>query len=320
MNNDSIGYEEMKSQPPISEQLPNTINKLTEHIYNYQSGDKSIKKNTIKKYLTDIHIIRKLYNPNLSDNDFEFLVNFKEVLDIIRDKYTSINSISTIVNSISSILKRLPMYRYIYDNIYSQLNDMISKEKQRQIIDSENKLNSKEKTKYTDWKNIISIEPKITDNEDKLLFYLYTQIPPRRLDDYSHLILINHENDDNNKDNFFVKNNNKIILNHYKTVSTYGKYIIKDIPNKLSSTIQEHIRENKIGFGDFIFKTGRTNFSRKISSLFKQHLGIPLTVNTLRHSFITHIMNKNLSTKKKQEIAKQMGHNMIMQDLYRREK
>lgn len=317
MNNNELGFEEEKSQPPISEQLPSNINQLTEHIYNYQNGDRLIKKNTIKKYLTDIHIIRKIYNSNLDGNNFEFLINFKDVLDIIRDKYNSINSISTIVNSISAILKRIPMYRYIYDNIYRELNDMIAKEKQRQILDSENKLNPKEKLKYTDWLDILSIDPKITDTEDKLLFYLYTEIPPRRLDDYSHLILIENDEDDNNKDNFLVKNN-KIILNHYKTYSTYGKYIINNIPKKLSSAIKNHIEEKKIDFGDFVFKSGRRNFSKKISSLFRKYLDVGLTVNTLRHSYISHMMKKNLSTKKKQEIAKQMGHNLIMQDLYRR--
>lgn len=320
--NNNLGFDEYKSQPPISEQLPSNTNDLATHIFNYQTGDTTIKINTIKKYLNDIHIIRKLYDSNLSPNNFEFLTDFKNVLDIIRDKYSTINSISTIVNSISSILKRIPMYRYIYDNIYNQLNDLIAKEKQRQIIDSENKLTEKEKSKFVDWNTILSIEPKITDNEEKLLFYLYTQIPPRRIDDYSHLIFTHQPtvNEDNNKDNLVILQNNKtkIILNHYKTFSTYGKYIMTDIPKKLNDAIITHIQNNKIANNDFIFKTGRNNFSKKVSSLFRKYLDIPINVNILRHSFITHILKKNLSTKKKQLIAQQMGHNMMMQDLYRR--
>lgn len=321
-NNFVESYEEIKSEPPVSEQLPLNINELTEHIFNYQTGDKLIKKNTVKKYLTDIHIIRKLYDSNLSPNNFEFLTDFKNVLDIIRDKYSTINSISTIVNSISSILKRIPMYTYIYDNIYKQLNDLIAKEKQRQIIDSENKLTEKEKSKFVDWDTILSIEDNIQDPEDKLLFYLYTQIPPRRIDDYSHIILINDEEQDDNKQNFVIVKSgsvSKIILNHYKTFPTYGKYIMTDIPKKLNNAIINHIQNNKITNNDFIFKTGRNNFSKKVSSLFKKYLDIPINVNILRHSFITHILKKNLSTKKKQLIANQMGHNMMMQDLYRRE-
>lgn len=321
MSNNYESYDEVKSEPPISEQLPSTINDLTEHIYNYQTGDKLIKKNTIKKYLTDIHIIRKLYDSNLTGNNFEFLTDFKNVLGIIRNKYSTINSISTIVNSISSILKRIPMYLYIYDNIYKQLNDLIAKEKEKQIIDSENRLNDKEKTKYVDWDLILEIEPKIQNTEDKLLYFLYTQVPPRRLDDYSHLILIHNEDYDNNKDNFVIFNNNrisKIILNHYKTVSTYGKYIMNNIPKKLNNAIIEHIEKYNLGVNDFLFNNGRTNFSRKVSLLFKRYLGIPINLNILRHSFITHILKKNLSTKKKKEIAYQMGHNITMQDEYRR--
>lgn len=322
MSNNFESYEETKSQPPISEQLPSNINHLTDHIFNYQSGDRLIKKNTIKKYLTDIHIVRQLYDSNLSDNNFEFLTDFKNILDIIKNKYSTMNSISTIVNSISSILKRIPIYRYIYDNIYQQLNDLISKEKERQILDSENKLNDKEKTKYVDWNTILNIEPKIEHSEDKLLFYLYTQIPPRRLDDFSHLILIDDEESDNNKDNFVVVNNNtvsKIILNHYKTDSTYGKYVMTNIPKKLNDSIIDHIQNHNLGINDFVFNTGKTNFSRKVSSLFKRYLGIPINVNILRHSYITHVSKQKLSTKKKKEIAMKMGHSVLMQDEYRRD-
>lgn len=320
MNNDYDGYDEVKSQIPVSEQLPIDMIQMTEHLFNYQT-EKPIKKDTIQKYLYDIHTIRKIYDIHLLNNNFIFLYDFQKVLDIIKNKYNSINSISNIVNSIASILKRIPMYRYIYDEIYRELNLMISKEKQQHHLDSENKLSSTEKDKYLDWSTILEVEPKIEDTEDKLLFFLYTQIPPRRLDDFSHLMLISNDEHDNNKDNFVVVKDglvSKIILNHYKTYSKYGKYVINDIPTKLNLSFIEHIKNKNIDINDFIFTKGRNNFSKKISSLFQKYISIPITVNILRHSFITYVSKQNLSTKMKKEIAFQMGHSFVMQDEYRR--
>jgi len=316
MNDNLVGYEEVKRDIPESEKFPTKINDLVQHIHNYNT-DKPIKINTLKKYITDIHIIRKIYNPNLPENNFDFLSDFKTILDIIRNKYTNINSISTIINSISSVLMRIHKYRHLYDNIYKEINDMISKEKKRQILDSENKLTLKESNKYVDWNTILQIEPNINDNEDLMIFHLYTTLPPRRISDYSNIKIINNENDDNNKDNFILikrERVQKIILNNYKTSKTYGKFINSNIPKKLNDSILAMNPKN----GNFLLNYNNTYFSRKITNIFRKYLGIPITVNILRHSYITHMMKKNISTKKKKEIAILMGHNIQMQDEYRR--
>ena len=306
---------------------------------NPRNPKKTASEKTFRKYLTDINKIRKDYFGIIDKklkvfNDFEFLRDSKKVLAIIKEKYSkTTTSYSTNVNSISSILARLNNYNDIYINAYRPLNVELAIKKKTEQLDSENKLTDKEKINFLTWEKILELEDTIKTTqinpvENLVIFYLYTQLPPRRLEYASLIIAIENQFIDDGKTNYVVLDSElglvkKIILNSYKTSKTYGKYNIDNVSKKLSDSIANLIEEQEYKAGEHLFMNGKGkayqgSFSGRLKDVFMQSINKPITLNILRHSFVSYHIRGNISNKKKSEYAHQMGHSLETQDLYRR--
>jgi hypothetical protein len=130
------------------------------------------------------------------------------------------------VNSISSILARLNNYNDIYTNAYKPLNIELAIKKKNEQLDSENKLTEKEKENFMTWDKIVNLEDEgkntdVNPVENLVIFYLYTQLPPRRLEFGSLIIAIEGQFKDDDKTNYVLldpkmKEVKQIILNTYK--------------------------------------------------------------------------------------------------------
>lgn len=309
---------------------------------NPRNAKKTASKDTFTKYLDDINNIRKIYF-GIDDkklkvyNDFGFLKDTPKVLKILKDKYShTTTSYSTMVNSISAILARLNHYNDVYTNVYKPLNIELAIKKKKEILDSENKLSEKEKKVFRTWDIITSEETEnavedspVNPSENLALYYLYTQLPPRRLEYGSLIIAIDGQFQDDGKSNYVVLDPKqtqvrRIILNTYKTSKTYGKYVISPIPEKLSDAIIILIDEQGYKAGEYLFMNSKgkpyvgASFSARLKQVFEQSIGIPITLNVLRHSFISYKIKQGTTAKQKAEWASAMGHSTEQQDLYRR--
>lgn len=304
---------------------------------NPRNHKKTASEKTFRKYLTDINKIRKDYF-GINDkklkvfNDFEFLRDTGKVLQILKDKYSkTTTSYSTMVNSISAILARLNNYNDIYINTYRPLNVELAILKKNQQLDSDNKLNDKEKLNFMTWDKILALEDDVKNTninpvENLAIYYLYTQIPPRRLEFGSLVIAVEDEFEDDGKTNYVVldkklKEVKRIILNTYKTSKQYKTYTITTIPQKLSDAIIALIREQKYKPGEHLFmntkgKSYGNAFSSRVRDVFVQAIDKPITLNILRHSFISYHLKNSPTSKQKKQWALQMGHSVEMQDLY----
>jgi hypothetical protein len=322
---------------------------VANELKNPRNARKTAARGTFINYLNNIDIIRRDYfgikkigkTVDKVYNDFEFLRDTEGVTKLIKEKYSkNANTYSTTVNSISAILARLNNFRDIYLNTYMPLNVTLTKDKVEAVQNQENTLTDKEKDTFLSWDKILALENKVKHSKDNpvenlVIFYLYTLLPPRRLE-YGDLILAyDGEFQDDDKTNYVVISNNKkkvvkIILNKYKTRKTYGKYIIDPIPEKLSKAIIALIKEQDYVDGENLFMSIKAKaygggFSGRLKKVFKEATispenikGRDITLNTLRHSFISYFVKDNISNKKKNEYAMQMGHSISMQDLYRR--
>ena len=309
---------------------------------NPRNAKKTASEKTFTKYLNDINNVRKLYF-GIDDkkqkvfNDFGFLRDTPKVLKILKDRYShTTTSYSTMINSISAILARLNNYNDIYTNVYKPLNIELAIKKKKELLDTENQLTEKEKKLFKTWDVITSEQTEeavrntdINPVENTVLYYLYTQLPPRRLEYGSLIIAIDGQFDDDNKSNYVVLNSkmtkvNRIILNTYKTSKTYGKYVISNVPEKLSDSIVELIQEQDYKAGEYLFMNSKgkpyagASFSARLKQVFEQAIGTPLTLNVLRHSFISYHLRTGTTAKQKNEWAMAMGHSTETQDLYRR--
>ena len=299
-------------------------------------------RDTFIGYLNGIDLIRRRYY-GIDEkkgkkvvrvyNDLEFLKDTNKVVKILEEDYPNPNSHSTMVNNISSILGRLANYNKEYINVYLPLNKKLKKNKQDVLKNRENTLNEKEKKSFLSWDKILALEEKVKEIdvnpvESLAIYYLYTTMPPRRLEYGSLKIEVEDEFKDDGKTNYVVLNPEmnevtKFILNDYKTSKKYGKYTITEIDPKLSNAIITLIQEQNYTAGEYLFmnsqgKPYKSGFSNRVKEVFMRATNVPVTLNTLRHSYISYHLKGQVTTNQKEKLSKKMGHSITMQDLYRR--
>jgi site-specific recombinase XerD len=286
-----------------------------------QDGKASLK--TIADYQNQIRILHKKMNPKVKFDckNYEFLRDVNKVIKFIKDNYKPASQ-SKKINSITSILKRLKGFNKEY-NEYSKINISTAQALSANI--DTNQLSTAQRKQYLPWADILQAEAKITAKRDKMLYSLYTKIPPRRLE-YRTLLLTQGQPKSTDV-NYLVMNKGtpeKIILNNYKTAHLYKQYVI-DLSRyeSLQQAIKAYIKSAGIYSGDYLFRKKAENqpisqsyFSRMLQTLFNKYTGKKISVNLLRHSFITDTRKSKLSVADKKNIARQMGHSVGMADKY----
>jgi len=222
--------------------------------------------------------------------------------------------------SLASILKVIKDYDKEY-KFYSRRS--IEMRTKKTTTDDDNLLTEREEENMIPWKEIKKIQPK--DVRDAALIGIYTLIPPRRLD-YRVLRITDHDTGLDDAYNYVVlnKRNNptKLIFTNYKTSSTFGKQEFP-VPRSLASVLKTYIEGNGFAINDYLFGKSPSepykSFSSQVSDVFKKYTGKQLSVNILRHSFITwYLQKKNLSITDKKGVATAMAHSINMQDKYNR--
>lgn len=189
--------------------------------------------------------------------------------------------------------------------------------KGRKVIDKaaeSSRLSAKE-SKYPKWDDISQLYLMGQTIYDRALMGLYTLLPPRRVSDVASLVYApaSPSSPEEEKDQNFISEDYEIITySVYKTAKTYGTVGVA-VPEKL----QELLQELDLKPGDRVFSDVK-NFSRHISKTFASVADSHITVNALRHSFISHFLSKPRSTAQRKAAARLMGHSTLMQQAYMR--
>ena len=294
---------------------------LNKHLQQ-RDGKASLK--TIEDYQNQIRILHSKLYPNkaFDCSNYEFLKDADKVIAFIRKTYKSKHSQSKKINSITSIIKRIAGFEDIY-KIYSKFN--VSTLKEVEAIVGSNELSETQQRDYLPWTEILKVEAKITDKRDKMLYSLYTKIPPRRLE--YRTLLLTQGKPKTTEGNYLVMNKGipeQIILNKYKTAHLYKQYVIILANHKeLQQAIKAYLKSAGIYSGDYLFRKKAENqpvlqsyFTRMLQTVFKKYTGKKLGVNLLRHSFITHTRKAKLNLNQKKQIARAMAHSTGMADQY----
>lgn len=283
----------------------------------------NLKNKTLESYIKKVkYIHKKLLNEDIDTNLIINLLTNKHnyklsylnnniLIDYLTSKYSNKNTIKSYL---------IP-FNIICNNSNSNTNftdiiNKINKDYEKQIDD--NIVNSKDNNKIILDYNIITLENNINsleNIEDKLIYALYTLIPPRRLE-YSNMYIINDINQDNdNNKNYLLINetNSKFIFNNYKTNKTFKKQII-DITNMtLKNIINNYLKQTNT---DKLFNYSSNNFGKKISSIFKEIYNEDITVRWLRISYTTYIRKENKSNNELKDISYKMAHSIQTNSRY----
>jgi integrase len=152
----------------------------------------------------------------------------------------------------------------------------------------------------------------LTELQDLVLLALTSgiYIPPRRSLDWTDMMIRGYDKGKESKDNYMIKN--KFYFNRYKTDKTYGLETI-DIPLPLQNllkkyisylpTTQKYLFVNRVG--------EKINSVRVTQALNKIFDGKRISVNMLRHSFISHKYKDIPKLKDMMDTAKDMGHSIL---------
>jgi integrase len=154
-------------------------------------------------------------------------------------------------------------------------------------------------------------------------------IPPRRISPYRLMKIVRNRNrktiDKLDKNfNYLILNKKNIavymIINKYKTSSTYGVYEAI-IPTPLGKIVKEYVLENNLNNCDLLFPSSgkcktytHAGFSALVTKVFKDITGRNIGTTSLRHSIISHSRKQNPSTQDKEKLATAMGHSVKTAD------
>jgi hypothetical protein len=135
-------------------------------------------------------------------------------------------------------------------------------------------------------------------------------IAPRRSKDYTDFRI---KNVNKEKDNYIEKNN--LVFNSYKTAKTYGKQQV-EIPKELKTILTKWIKINPTEYLLFDIN-GNPLSSVKLNQRFNKMWGKKVSVNNMRHTYLTEKYAKvSEENKKLQKEMSNMGSSTAMADTY----
>jgi hypothetical protein len=312
-------------QPEPEEQADQATDETLDAIYAAKLAFAEVSSHTIKRssVQTTYNRVKLLHKYMTGDDmtDFDWVKKTAAVSKFIltSDKWKSQES--RIQQYQSLILKVLEGYEVAYD-IYSKKSIAMRQAKTK--IDDKSELTDRERDNMLPWTAILKIKP---DNaHDAALVGVYTLIPPRRAKDFSLMRIATESEELDSEYNYVVLNARnkpvKLVFMNYKTSATFKKQEFS-IPRALATKLTTHIESSDLQYGDFLFGRKKAapfaSFSSQITKVFKKYTGKSISVNLLRHSFITwYLKKKKLTLAHKKLTAFAMAHSLTTQLQYNR--
>lgn len=285
----------------------------------------------------------------------------KKKYDIDKIKIDDINTIfneERNVNSKKKDLCALQNYHRDKELIDKDLKEYIAKcitklSIESNKIQSSNLMTTSEKNNFTSWGTILAIRDALSEyvkeHPSKYFYYvlisLYTYIPPRRKCDYykmyysnnfkmidsdkilwidpSKTSLVPYESSEQQDiKNYFGEVGGKYYFkfNNQKTTKTYPEQVI-EVPDILKDIILNYIKIANIKEGDSLLNMTESQLSFNISTIFRKYINKTISVNLLRHIYITDYFINRIQSETIHEqkvIALKMAHSKSLQEKYKK--
>jgi len=308
-------------------------------------GEKGVSEKTAKDYISKISVIHKVFSKDDLDKELLQKILLGNGTDKDEDKLLEnmkyIKDVDTLIETITKKYENIQSRKgyiapFLTLTSYLKCLNKINYEKLRLKFEEVNneiygirKENEKQKTEKLiddfDEETILELSKKL-GSEDKVIYQFYTLQAPRRNEDVSRIEIINEgyekEKLDKNKNYIVIDENNiakEIIYNYYKTKKIYGKQIRTITNENLKKTMQRDILRHQKKEGDKLFNYSRADtFGKAIARVFTKVYNMKITLNTIRHSYITWEMREVRNVRYLENLAMLMGHSPKEQQLYRR--
>lgn len=288
--------------------------------------------NLYKKVLSKLpEKIDDFFDLFFTKDGFEKTTDFlkKQNVNYRKSTIANILAIAYDNSSQSSVSKYRDDYKILMINDIQEYNNKLNEH---------NKTESQQKN-WIEWNDVLTIYnefakqinslkvwndtnlSKITYNKIQqfVLLSMYVLIVPRRVADMEYL---KFEKTDN--ENYIDFKHNQLIFNKYKTSKVYQEQKV-DLPKQLKTILTKWYKLKKANgiSTEYVFtrydgsKFTQPDISNMLMRFFtgnKHSKGKRISVNILRHSYITHNLLPHL--KQMKETAEEMGHSLNQQMLY----
>jgi len=255
--------------------------------------------------------------------NMEYLDNIEGLIKTIEDRYSNLQSRKAHLSSYMTLISYLPNIKKGAYEIIRQKFEEVNNEIYGIRADNQRAKNE-EMIDIFDEEDIVRRANEL-NMEDKIIYTYYTLQPPRRCEDVFMLTVIKSSDDnlDSDKNYIVVDDDNspiEVIYNKYKTNKIYGRQRIKISNEILKSIIREYIYKNDIKEGEKLYRKFSTanTFGDAIKRVFSKVYSKKITLNNIRHSYITWEMREIRSVNYLSNLAMMMGHSIGEQQLYRR--
>ena len=285
-------------------------------------GDKVLSAKSQAIYQKAIQDICHAFNAT----SFDILKEHARVIAWIEGLPKALNTKKIYYISLVSTLKRMadPSYEKAlaaYKGKQDAYNASVKEQMERQ------EMSVREEENFLSWPDVLKVrEAARLDAKDLMTFQdyvlvcLYTYLPPVRLD-YSPMAVVTEDPQAKTGNYLLVLPTGlSFIMNEYKTAKRYGQKRTA-VPKDLERILREWLDINPSGWllcdrdGDPL--TEKT-LGTRLSAIFKKYSGKSVSVNLLRHSFVSWLRRNEKPLLKNKEIAGLMGHSLEMNMLYRR--
>jgi len=294
---------------------------------------------TVKSNVKKVNIIYEKFAGEPNENCLE--LNWVRATDAVSEfiagnkTWSTDQSKNSYRSALASVLRNFDEYKTEY-NFYSELSSKVATEIKTEI--GKNKLSPKLLKNYLKWDTIIekteeALVAKDIPLKDKVLMALYTLMPPRR-GDFKDMKIIRTKSKKINKKyiedlskefNYLILDKRdrpkQFIYHRYKTDRTYGSQTFDIADKKLRDLLTQYIRDYKILNADYLLTNSKgapyeKTFSNYIASVFKQATGKTISIDILRHSYITDFLSNKPTLNKRAHIAKEMANSISTQAEY----
>ena len=274
-----------------------------------------LSESSIKTYISTLfnlhkHLINSQNKSSSLTTTLAFFNDEKPILDYLIDKPPQ--SRKSILSALY-ILTNNPKYReqmiedckVVNDNYKNQKKDTKERDNWISIDEIKSKyINLLNKVKAMFSKTMVVDYTTIMDYF--LLAFLggVSGLKPRRSLDYALLKINNY---DKTKDNYYKAG--KLYFNKYKTSNNYGLQIL-DVPKEVNNIIRKWLKINKSEY--MLFSTNKnplssSQISRMLNKIFD---GKKISVDMLRHIYLTDLYKNVPSIRDMEKTAEDMGHSV----------
>lgn len=301
---------------------------------------KKVAESTANGYIKSLYTL----NGKKPFKNLSFLKNMESIEEVIKTYAESTQrALLATLSSVLSMFKDKTGFKKVYQFFYDKMMEKVKDSRVAPESKEANQKTEKEKKNWVEWSEVDTKKKELEENikdfsskksldgsqYDKLLQYvilsLYTDIPPRRNQDYLSLYLVKSWNEKMPSDrNYLDVSAKRLIFNVYKTAKKYGKQE-QDIPDSLWSAIQSFLKHHPLWKGVAKRKTEPVKFlvqqsgdpitavnaiTRLLNKVFGKRVGSSL----LRHSYLSGKYGDSLEEMKKDSSA--MGHSLAEQKSY----